>query len=191
MMKDQATGKRLIGDHVCEFTPPLDMPWCWGVPWDRQLGAATAWQDACAELGANEEYKKERICGSTRHLAVEAAHGDRAPTMRTVARITTLLSSLRERLLQLQSEVANVAIAEMGQRQAGSPGSDPAGSSLPPLGAENIERVSELTRSWFEIVASAQGEMRALTGLTAGSTQGAERRRHAVVIDFPDRRAAA
>lgn len=190
-MKSQATGRQLIGEHVCEFTPPLDLPECWGVPWDRQLGAALAWQEAWAELGDNEEYTQTRTSGLTRNSAVEAAHGDRAPTMRTVAQITTLLSSMRERLLQLQSEVANVAIAEMGRRPAGSPGSDPAGRSLPPLRAENIERISELTRSWFEIVASAQGEMRTMTGLTAGSTQRAERRRHAVVIDFPERRAVA
>jgi hypothetical protein len=190
-MKDQATETRVIGDHVGEFVPPLNMPECWGVPWDRQLGAALAWQEARAELQECEDYTQQRSYGATRSSAVEAAHGARAPTMRTVARMTTLLSSLRERLLQLQSEVANVAIAEMGQRQAGNAASASAPSTSPPLRAENIERLSGLTRSWFEIGARAQSEMRTMTGLTGGGALRAERRRREVVIDFPDRRAAA
>ena len=203
-MRNQATEKRLIGDHACEFVPPLDLSESWGVKWDRQISAAVAWQEARAELEEKEKYVWGRTHGSTRYSggeagvgyaesgssAVEAAHGERAPTMRTVARITTLLSSLRERLLQLQSEVANVAIAEMGHRQAGNSVSDSAKSALPPLRAENITRVSQLTRSWFEIVAHAQGEMRTMTGLTASPPSGVERRSHAAVINFPDRRAA-
>lgn len=33
-------------DLESEFIPPLDFPETWGMPWDKQVAAALAWQEA-------------------------------------------------------------------------------------------------------------------------------------------------
>lgn len=30
----------------CEFIPPLNFPETWGMPWDKQVAASLAWQEA-------------------------------------------------------------------------------------------------------------------------------------------------
>ena len=179
-MIDQHTDDVGAGSSECEFVPPLELPDTWGVAWERQLRVMQAWQGA----DANNDGEGSVI---------------RSPTMRTLIRLNTLLASLREQLLQIQSEAANVAVAEMSQRQVPTPAVALGGEALRPLHAGNIERLTELTRAWFELVVAAQSEMAALTGLAPAGTRPAaatgaptfvDRRRRAEVIDFRDRRAA-
>ena len=41
-----STGQLAANKFECEFIPPLDLPETWGLPWDRQIEAAMAWQMA-------------------------------------------------------------------------------------------------------------------------------------------------
>ncbi|QTQ30534.1 hypothetical protein [Aromatoleum bremense] len=196
-MKNSPTEQLRTENMECEFVPPLDLPETWGLAWERQLNAALAWQAANATAdngGAPANPMTNSTAGALRQMGGTAC----APTMRTLTRMTTLLGSLRERTLQIQSEAANVAIAEVAHSHA--PASDTAGNdeALRPIDAENARRITELIRSWFEMTAAAQAEMAALMGLGAtgarsdASSPGAfERRAQARVIDFPDRRRAA
>jgi len=180
-MKEQQIGEVGAENLACEFLPPLELPDTWGGAWDRQLRAMQAWQEADANTdGENSVY--------------------RAPTMRTLTRMNTLLTSLREQLLQIQSEAANVAVAEMGRRQVPTRAFGPNADAQRPLHAGSAERLTGITRAWFEIMAAAQAEMTMLTGLAPAATQAAsattarpfiDRRRRAAVIDFPDRRMVA
>lgn len=206
----EATTVRAPEVPGCEFFPPLDVgatvPEVLGVPWDRQVEAAAAWQAA----GGNSDSELQwavRAAGVTIVPALERtgeaaraagqAEGE-APTMHTIMRMSTLMVSLRERLMQIQTEAANVAIAEMGRRKSG-PGAGAETTEgvppLPQLHEDHARRINELTRAWFDTVASAQAGMSALTGYlpagaqpAGGSTPLVERRKRAVLIDFPDRR---
>lgn len=205
------------GQFDCEFVPPLDAPETWGIPWDRQLAAALAWQQA----GGNDDPPASAPEQSTGSLIVpsldDAASASRsgqskvvpiahpALTMRTIVRMNTLLVSLRERMLQITTDASNIAIAEMARRQdAATPGSAvvdaPAVQSLHP---DHAIRITDLARAWFDVVADAQASMTALTGLaprdatgtrpgTAAndSARSGERRHRVQGIDFPDRRRA-
>jgi len=159
-----------------EFVPPLDVPESWATSWDRQIEAALAWQ---AALDSESYEGGERAVRRT------------VPTMRTVTRMTTLLESVRERLLQIQSEAANVAIAEMGLRQLPSAG-EGSNDAFTPLHGDNAQRFDALARSSFDVATMMQAEIARLVGLVSGATsQYADRRQRAALIDFPDRRKAA
>ncbi len=89
------------------------------------------------------------------------------PTVRTIVKMTTLLGSLRERMLQMQGEAANVAIAEMtlrrlGERDAAAPEED--ATLFAPLHEENRRRIAALTQAWFDVIASAHATMIDLAG---------------------------
>lgn len=159
-----------------EFIPPLNLPESWSMSWDRQIEAALAWQ-AALEMESFDRADEK----ATRTK----------PTMRTLTRMTTLLESVRERLLQIQSESANVAIAEMGLRQLPSSG-EGTNDAFTPLHAEHAQRFDVLARSAFDIATMAQAEIARLVGLVSGTTSKyADRRQRAALIDFPDRRKAA
>lgn len=181
-MRYQSTASASDGTMSYEFVPPPDMPESWGVPWDRQVEAAMAWQAAHAAA--------ERRAGVADSAAARTGnvHQPGAPTMLTLSRVTIQLNALRERLKQLQGEAANIAIAEMARRRDADPADDASNGDVP-LHGDTAERMAELTRTWFALMADAQHEMRALVGLSAGSPF-IERRRRPQVIDFPDRRAA-
>ncbi|MCK0508773.1 hypothetical protein [Aromatoleum anaerobium] len=162
------------------------------------MNAALAWQAANADSGAEASPVTNATASAGAAEFRQVGGTACAPTMRTITRMTTLLGSLRERTLQIQSEAANVAIAEVSRSRA--PAADGAGNdeALRPLDAENARRITELIRSWFEMTAAAQAEMAVLAGFGAtGARNDAtgpvvfERRTQARVIDFPDRRRAA
>jgi hypothetical protein len=199
----------------CEFIPTLDTPDAWGPPWDRQLSLVLAWQEAGGnsdgEAGQYKEPTADMIVppleqgGTARDPAYGGGGGGQPElTMRTIVRMNTLLVSLRERMLQITTEASNVAIAEMALRQGSAAGVSDPSASLQALSQENAQRIAQLARSWFDIIAAAQAGMNSLTGVTArGAASGeapvasgggrriAERRRREAMIDFPDRRMAA
>lgn len=197
-MKNFPTEQLRTENMECEFVPPLDLPETWGLAWERQLNAVLAWQAANADSDAEANSLTNATASAAAATFRQVGGTPCAPTMRTITRMTTLLDSLRERTLQLQSEAANVAIAEVSRSRA--PASDLEGNdqALRPLDAENAQRITELIRSWFEMTAAAQAEMGLLAGFGAtGARNDAaapvvfERRTQARVIDFPDRRRAA
>jgi len=205
------------GRFDCEFVPPLDAPETWGIPWDRQLAAALAWQQAVGNDDMPASIQ-ERSTGSLIVPALDdAANASRsgpakvvpvahpALTMRTIVRMNTLLVSLRERMLQITTDASNIAIAEMARRQDASAPQSAIGDApaVQPLHPDHAARIVELARAWFDVVADAQASMTALTGLAPRGATGAradtaandharvgERRHRMQEIDFPDRRRA-
>lgn len=190
--------------HEPLFFPPVDLGEpgveAWGLAWEEQVSAALTWQACRPEepVGTVRREGGERPMivpplEETGHSGRQGAEGER-PTMRTIMRMNTLMVSLRERLLQIQTEAANVAIHEMALRQAPA-GEGTATEDFPPLPVlhdPNAQRITELARSWFEVIAAAQASMAALTGQGQGGRQPfVERRKRSVLIDFPDRRRAA
>ncbi len=187
-MKTTLPGSPPRGGPEDTFLPPLDLDAprsdVWGLAWDRQVSATGAWQEAAAHAGPPSAV---------------------VPTMRTVMRMSTLLVSLRERLLQIQNEAANVAIAEMAQRRAAEAVDQDAGETvdpvpLPELHPENAGRIADLAGQWFDCIASAHAGMTALVGrIGLRSVRAAtekprlltERRQRSVTIDFADRRRRA
>ncbi|NMG75904.1 hypothetical protein [Aromatoleum diolicum] len=181
----------------CEFIPPFDLPEADRIPWERQLSAARAWQEA----GGNGDGSRG---GRGVTAAMPTLESASQLTMGTVTSMNTLLVSLMERLLELQTEVANVALAEMSLRHA-SPFEAADGVSIrSPLHADNARLIEQLANSCAELMAAAQIDMSAATGIIlpgarTGRTQPAadqpwllaDRRKRAQVIEFPDRRAAA
>ncbi|NMG54124.1 hypothetical protein [Aromatoleum aromaticum] len=198
-MKNFPTEQLRTENMECEFVPPLDLPETWGLAWERQLNAVLAWQAANADSGAEAAPVTTNATASAEAATFRQVGGTAcAPTMRTITRLTVLLDSLRERTVQIQSEAANIAIAEVSRSRAPTSPVEGNDQALRPLDAENARRITELIRSWFEMTAAAQAEMGVLAGFGAtGARNDAtgpvvfERRTQARVIDFPDRRRAA
>jgi len=184
-------------DFECEFIPPLDLPEAHGLPWEQQLNAALAWQAAGGNVddgGDSRTNAADAGAGSERYL----------PTMRTITRMNTVLVALGERLHQIQIEAANVAIGEMLVREAATSAALNPEDAFSPLAPENLQHIDALAASCVELLAAAQANLAAIPGFRpasarTGGTQRtahqpwflADRRQHATMIDFPDRRAAA
>lgn len=168
-----------------EFIPPVDLPESGpGMAWEQRLNAEMAWQlaNGTSDEGMQGERAERRL-----------------PTMRSITRMNTVLVSLRERLYQVQTEAANIAIGELALRQEATPGAPP-DDAFSPLHEQNIARVEALAQSCLELLATAQANIAALGGMSpaAHATDAGledslrvERRRRNLVIAFPDRRAAA
>jgi len=56
----------------CEFIPPLDAPESWGMPWDKQLEAVQAWQEAKGKQDGQELETIETADASNRKSYVSA-----------------------------------------------------------------------------------------------------------------------
>lgn len=183
-------------DFECEFIPPLDLPETHGLPWDQQVNAALAWQEAGGnvdQLADPWTRAMEAATGSERHQ----------PTMRTITRMNTVLVALGERLHQIQLEAANVAIGEMSVRQAATSSALNPEDAFSPLNPEHRQRFDALAASCLELLAAARTHLAAVPGyLPASARTGAqraadqpwllaERRQHETPIDFPDRRHVA
>lgn len=178
----------------CEFFPPIDEAGATEPSWDEQLRATLDWQEA----GANEDGNASQWQDPLRLWQPGQAN----LSMQSVVRMNTLNVALRERLLQISSEMSNIAIAEIGMRKAAPDSGEPAPAATPePLDEANALRLMALTRAWFDVVAMAQASMSALTGYaprSAGQPGEAhapysasplvERRQRVVHIDFADRR---
>ena len=182
-----------------EFIPPMGLDAqsaeTLGLPWEQQIGATTAWQGAMASL---EETLGLRDTASmivpplpdgVTSLPPSEIAGNMS--MRTIMVMNTLLLSLRERLLQIQNETANLAIDNISRRQTMD------GETMPQLSPDSAARMEVLLRAWFDIMTAAQTKMQMLTGFSpaqgkSGLQQFFQERRHqARVIDFPDRRLAS
>lgn len=181
-----------------EFLPPLEEHGTWGPAWARQLEATRAWQEA----GANTDGE----AAQWREASLPAMHAKPALTMQTLVRANTLNVALRERLWQITNEMSNIAIAGIARRTQVPADSDAAPSGRPaaspePLDEYNAQKLTELTRAWFGLVAAAQSGMSALTGhdphdREAGTSQHSarapaplvERRQCVIAVDFADRR---
>ncbi len=171
-----------------EHLPPLDEPQARGLPWQRQLDAAQAWQEA----GANADGEACQWFDPRDLASGGAESAGTGLTMQTVVRMNTLNVALRERLLRLTGEISNLAIAQMGARPEG-------GTAQLDEAAER--RLAGLTRRWFDLMETAQATMSALTGIAPPGRELAERgqrvasplvdrRQRVVEIDFADRRRA-
>lgn len=179
-----------------EFIPPvgalLTESYNWGIPWERQLEAALAWQSAGGNVDNEwDHWVAEQAFTAPAVAMATAKLGASAPTMATVVRMTTSLVSLRERLFRIQSEATGVARSEMRLRRASLPqaanGSGPSAVRRP-LGDDNGRRITALARGCIDLLESTRAAMAALTMDVASA--GVERRQQRVVIDFPDRRVA-
>lgn len=170
-MDQMTTGSPRIEDLQAEFIPPIELPETHGLAWERQLAAVEAWQAA----GGDADPACEPAGG---------IGGTHASTMRTITRMNTVLQSLRDRLQQIQLEAANVAIAELARREAGSSAAPHPEDAFSPLGEEHQRRIDALLASCFDLLGSARTALTAIPGV-------GERRRRSIDIDFPDRRAAA
>lgn len=190
----------------CEFIPPLDLPQDERrMSWEQQLNAAVAWQAAGGNADGEASQWMNAAPGEKRVPAGLSARADAAPpNMGTLTGMNTQLISLMERLLEIQTEVANVAVTEMSQRQALAVAMPQANAAHSPLQPENARLVAQLANACFELLHAAQTDLNALTGLQPSGERTergqiateqpwllADRRRRATVIDFPDRRAAA
>ena len=110
-----------------EFIPPIGETEARDVAWEQRLNAEVAWQLARATVDDGLAQWTDRA---------EEGAMRRLPTMRTIARMNTVLVALRERLYQIQNEAANIAIAELALRQQ----SNPAASSTRPASAAVADR---------------------------------------------------
>lgn len=197
-MQAQHTHSGILYSAGCEFFPPVDEAGVAETPWDMQLKAALDWQEA----GANSDGTSCQWEDPPRLWHV----GQAKLSMQTVVRVNTLNVALRERLLQITSEMSNIAIAEMGLRKdepAEGGGEAAAKPSATPemLDEANALKLMALTRAWFEVMAMAQASMSTLTGYSPRATGDAsgmqtpyaasplvERRQRVMHIDFADRR---
>ena len=162
----------------------------WGPAWEDQVAATLLWQEA-------QRAYRRRIAVRP---APAAAGGMPPPTLEDIARIATVVATLNERLLHLQSVANEVANAELSLRQRPRV-LVPRRSDDEGVQGANVVRIRAAVRAWFETVAEAAEDLTALTGAAAPggavwdrggavrSASAAERRRRATVIDFPDRRA--
>lgn len=190
-----------------EFMPPIGALQAervgFGVPWERELHAVQAWQEAGGNVDGEWdvcvwEARSAPACGATRPLrAVGPGAANELPTMATVVRLTTSLVSLRERLFRMQHEVTDVARGEMRDRRAPASDADSASDRAVvrrPLGPDNSERILRLARHYVAALDLARAGMAGLIGLQsrneAAHEPAVERRRTRVRIDFPDRRTA-
>lgn len=175
-----------------EFIPPIHLPEATAdVAWEQRLNAEVAWQLASGTMDGG---------GRTPGDSGEEPAERRLPTMRSITRMNTILVALRERLYQVQTEAANVAIGELALRQESTPGAPP-DDAFSPLHEQNVQRVEALAKSCLELLTSAQANLAALCGMAPGrlgsvdvgleDSLRVDRRRHTTVIAFPDRRAAA
>lgn len=179
-----------------EFIPPIEMLMDGRsdalVPWERQLDAVLAWQAACgnADNDGVTDSRPRFPAQSRQRMASEPAGGPL--TMAAVVRMTTTLVSLRERLLGIQTRLSEVSSAELRVQRAVS--SDAAGRTEStvrrPLGETSSRRITLLARDCVEALDSARSGMAVLAGMVAPDGAPIERRQRAVLIDFPDRRAA-
>jgi hypothetical protein len=120
------------------------------------------------------------------------------------AELTALLSTCNERLFDLQRQATDIVFAEVAAIQGAWLRAVTAATDLAPHEADraNAARLLEVITDWFQAVTQTQT---ALVDLLGRSTKGhaapahrphthavlVERRKMAIVINFPDRRHAA
>ena len=127
------------------------------------------------------------------------------PVMETALKISTLFASSYARLVALQQEAASLVNAEISVYQVELLGAMGAAAQFPWLSMRQLDETSmpELTRVWYELATQAQAAMlRVLRGSVLDRDRylplvpekevaaSLDRRKTAVVINFPDRRVA-
>ncbi|THF62188.1 hypothetical protein [Pseudothauera rhizosphaerae] len=163
--------------------PPFEDGGVRAPSWDRQLAAAQAWQDAGGNGGGEAcQWRAQRAAGATPAL-----------TMRTIVRLNTLNLALRARLTRIASDMSDVAIAAMQAHQDANPDQS-AARGVEVLDHAGAARLAGMVRDWYAILANAQADMSALTGIAPARAERSqplvERRQRAVPIDFAERRKA-
>lgn len=131
--------------------------------------------------------------------------GTRWPVMEMALRMNTLLASSYRRALEFQHDTASFAIAEISAYQSELMRAMGAAAqfSWPHNHQQDKPKIVEVTRAWFELFSQTQAamiqvlrdyavELGERVPAVPGQPMGAlfDRRRKAVVIDFPERRAA-
>lgn len=120
------------------------------------------------------------------------------------AELIAIFASSNERLLELQKQAGELAVAEMVALQAGWLQTASAMAELRPRPPDLAKamRGAEIATAWFRVATEAQIALIGLIGRAAlsrglaaatsepgsGRPRMPERRKTAVVIDFPDRR---
>jgi hypothetical protein len=126
------------------------------------------------------------------------------PAAELAADLTAILASCNERLFDLQKQATEVAFAEAAAAQAAWLKAVTAMAGLMPQASDraNTMQMIEIVNAWLQVVAQTQTALIGLIGhvAMAGGREATtaplahpppvERRRLAVVIDFPDRRRA-
>jgi hypothetical protein len=120
--------------------------------------------------------------------------------------LTAILSSCNDRLLDLQKQATEIVFVEVAAVQAAWLRAVTAMVQMAPQESDraNTARLIEVVNDWFEVVTQAQTALVKLIGRSAlagehglsdhahaGQSMPAERRRLALVINFPDRRRVA
>jgi len=132
--------------------------------------------------------------------------GHKLPAAGLTGELTAILEACSQRLLELQEEAAAIVFSEAAAIQAAWLRAVTSLTEMLPQDADraNTARLIAIVNGWFRVMTQAQTAMVELIGksATAGArlpaTQApaswpnsSERRRLAVVINFPDRRRAA
>jgi hypothetical protein len=142
------------------------------------------------------------------HHAADRQHNaiPLGPVMETALRMHTLVASSYARLVALQQEAARLANAEISVYQVELLGAMGAAAQFPWLSMRQLNETSmaELTRAWYELATQAQTALlRVLRGSVLDRDRylpliperevaaSLDRRKTAVVINFPDRRVAS
>ena len=163
------------------------------------------------KAAANEIGIGRRSCIVKRHKEhlVEHATVDQDVSLTaagTTAELTAILASCNERLLEFQIQATDIVFAEVAAVQAAWLKAVTAVVEMAPQESdrEKAKRLVEVVDGWFQVVTQAQTALVGLIGrsvMTGGRSLAdlahgnlpvpAERRRLAVVINFPDRRRRA
>jgi hypothetical protein len=126
------------------------------------------------------------------------------PTVELATELTAILASCNEHLFDLHKQAAEIAFAEAAAVQAGWLKAATAVAELMPHASDraNATRMFEIVDAWLEVVTQTQtaligliGQATIADGAMAATPASAppptiERRKLAMVIDFPDRRRA-
>jgi hypothetical protein len=124
------------------------------------------------------------------------------PTVELAAELAAILASCNEHLLDLHKQATEIAFAEAAAVQAAWLKTVSAVAELLPHASDraNMTRMIEIVDAWLQVVTQTQTALIGLIGhaaiadsqtsVTPASARPAtiERRKLAVVIDFPDRR---
>ena len=143
---------------------------------------------------------------SKRNTDLPQADAPAASLVDEIASIGKLQLSSGNRLMELQNELMDIAVAEQAQRRdelLAIKRSTPALLQWPTYGQARAERSVEMARAWWEVAARTQGAMleairECLPRGSASSAQRSrpglaftERRYRSTVISFPERRRIA
>lgn len=113
------------------------------------------------QAGCNPFLERAHMTPTTPSYSQQIVDGTQA-NIHTASRIAAVITEATERLVKLQTEAAQEAFAENAKNFQALLGKTDSGAALaewPSLYQANVQRISEITRSCFEIVSQSQAEV--------------------------------